>query len=228
MCETLVVDSHDGDTVVAAVLAAGPGPWAATQLAGLRLAQVSEPARPDLLWAWAAQEAWTQARSAALLAEYLGPAPAADPDSSRFPEAVTDAGLGWRMRLGEAGLSLRVSPQTLRNRHVVAFDLATRLPATRAGLEAGTLSWVHRCVFPDCGQPAPPLRADHHPPWRQDGTGGSTSAADMAMICRQHHNWLTHGGWQLDHLPDGSHRFTSPTGRVHLTRAEPTLPTDGD
>jgi hypothetical protein len=70
------------------------------------------------------------------------------------------------------------------------------------------------CVFPGCRQPGERTDADHHPPWKPDGTGGSTSAATMACLCRQHHRWRTDHGWTLEHLPD-RYRWTSPTGRQH-------------
>ena len=79
------------------------------------------------------------------------------------------------------------------------------------------------CTFPGCARRADVARTemDHHPPWRDDGTGGSTSAAQMASLCAHHHHLRTHGSWQIEDRNDGVTRWRSPTGRPYTTQPAP-------
>ena len=111
-------------------------------------------------------------------------------DATAWRRLVTDPVTGYLL---DYGPRVRFAPPKLK-----------RFLAARDGT----------CVFPECHQPGERTDADHHPPWQPDGSGGSTSAADMACLCRQHHRWRTHHGWTLEHLPD-RYRWTSPPGRQH-------------
>ena len=75
------------------------------------------------------------------------------------------------------------------------------------------------CSFPGCVRRADSDRTemDHHPPWRDDGTGGSTSATQMAALCKHHHQIRTHGGWQIARRQAGVTRWRSPTSREYVT-----------
>lgn len=105
--------------------------------------------------------------------------------------------------------------------HLLDYGPLRRLAPTR--LRAYLAARDQTCTFPDCRQPARRADADHHPPFNPDGTGGSTSATDMASLCRQHHRWKTHHGWQPHRQPDGGTRWTSPTGKTYLSDRPPVL-----
>ncbi len=67
------------------------------------------------------------------------------------------------------------------------------------------------CRFPGCRQPSRTADIDHAIPWE---SGGETSAANMGLLCRRHHRMKTSGEWRLDSFPDGSCRWTSPSGKI--------------
>jgi len=66
------------------------------------------------------------------------------------------------------------------------------------------------CRFPGCRNPGRISDIDHAQSWE---TGGSTSAQNMGLLCRRHHNMKTHHGWQLESYQDGSCLWTSPAGQ---------------
>jgi hypothetical protein len=78
-----------------------------------------------------------------------------------------------------------------------------------------------RCVFPGCNRSAIRADLDHQVPFRADGTGGSTSARNLAALCRRHHRLKTHAGWSYVTDPDGSITWTSPSGRTHKVARRP-------
>ena len=56
--------------------------------------------------------------------------------------------------------------------------------------------------------------------------GGKTSSADCVLLCQFHHDICVHRmGWDLELLPDGSTRATSPDGKVVLRSHGPPPPT---
>ena len=74
------------------------------------------------------------------------------------------------------------------------------------------------CRFPGCRRPGHMTDIDHSQSWE---SGGSTSAANLGLLCRRHHRLKTHGGWKLESHPDGSCTWTSPNGKVHHVPARP-------
>ncbi len=74
------------------------------------------------------------------------------------------------------------------------------------------------CRFPGCRRPGHMTDIDHSQSWE---SGGSTSAANLGLLCRRHHRMKTHGGWKLDSHADGSCTWTSPNGKVHHVPARP-------
>ncbi|NUR09547.1 MAG: HNH endonuclease, partial [Nocardioidaceae bacterium] len=56
---------------------------------------------------------------------------------------------------------------------------------------------------------------DHITPYEEHGPPGQTSPANLAPLCRRHHNQKTHHGWHYTREPDG-YRWFSPLGREHL------------
>lgn len=82
------------------------------------------------------------------------------------------------------------------------------------------------CGFPGCTARADGahVEMDHHPPWRDDGTGGSTNAEGMGVLCAHHHHIRTHGGWTLVDRVHGTSTWSSPTGRSYRTTSGSPLP----
>lgn len=74
------------------------------------------------------------------------------------------------------------------------------------------------CRFPGCRRPGHLTDIDHSQSWE---SGGSTSAANLGLLCRRHHRMKTHGGWKLESHKDGSCTWTSPNGKVHHVPARP-------
>ena len=80
------------------------------------------------------------------------------------------------------------------------------------------------CRFPLCRRRAEACDLDHVEAWEE---GGSTSASNLAHLCRMHHRLKHAGSWSV-HVADepGAGRlrpstltWTSPTGRASTTRA---------
>ena len=74
------------------------------------------------------------------------------------------------------------------------------------------------CRFPGCRRAGHLTDIDHSQSWE---SGGSTSAANLGLLCRRHHRMKTHGGWKLESNSDGSCTWTSPNGKVHRVPARP-------
>lgn len=74
------------------------------------------------------------------------------------------------------------------------------------------------CRFPNCDVPAELCDVDHTVPWPL----GPTHPSNLKCGCRKHHLlktfWVGDGGWRDEQFPDGTVRWTSPTGRVYTTR----------
>lgn len=75
------------------------------------------------------------------------------------------------------------------------------------------------CVFPGCRLPAYDCDLDHRHPFSQ---GGPTHNDNLGPLCRHHHMARHHAPWQLERLPNGDHRWTSPLGHTYIrSRAPP-------
>ncbi|MCI0542983.1 MAG: HNH endonuclease [Actinobacteria bacterium] len=73
------------------------------------------------------------------------------------------------------------------------------------------------CVFPGCRMPAHQSDLDHHRPW---AGGGPTTVANLAPLCRYHHNLRNHG-WSYQRMPDDAIVWTSPLGHHYTTCTDP-------
>jgi hypothetical protein len=74
------------------------------------------------------------------------------------------------------------------------------------------------CVFPGCHRPSQHCDLDHIEPYLpldQGGPPGQTHTDGLAPLCRRHHRLKTHTAWTYRRLPDGSYRWTTPTGHTH-------------
>ena len=83
-------------------------------------------------------------------------------------------------------------------------------------------AWMHElvvlrdrtCVFPGCRIDARGCDLDHIVPFDDTGPPGQTSPANLAALCRRHHNAKTHRGWTY-HRTDTGYEWTSPLGRTY-------------
>ncbi|MCV7046380.1 DUF222 domain-containing protein [Mycobacterium frederiksbergense] len=64
------------------------------------------------------------------------------------------------------------------------------------------------CSFPGCNRAAHRCDLDHLTPW----PAGATHPGNLGPLCRLHHLVKTFGGWTPTAQPDGTIRWTAPTG----------------
>src|SRR3954447_15128667 len=79
-----------------------------------------------------------------------------------------------------------------------------------------------RCEWPGCGRRAlapTPCDVDHDLAWPY----GPTCACHLGPLCRRHHR-IKQLGWAKQRRPDGSIRWTSPTGRSWTSRPQHPIP----
>ena len=73
------------------------------------------------------------------------------------------------------------------------------------------------CTAPGCRRPAAQCDYEHNVPYE---AGGRTCLCNGAPKCRYDHRLKQHPGWKVEQLPDGTFRWTTPSGRSYTT--EPT------
>ena len=78
-----------------------------------------------------------------------------------------------------------------------------------------------RCLSPICEMPARRCDLDHRIPYAADGTGGSTSAENLAPLCERDHLIKTHARWHLHRTKDRTAVWTTPTGHQYTYRSAP-------
>ncbi|MGB8359940.1 MAG: DUF222 domain-containing protein [Acidimicrobiia bacterium] len=69
------------------------------------------------------------------------------------------------------------------------------------------------CTFPGCRRPAYHCDLDHRKPFSR---GGPTHNDNLGPLCRHHHMAKHHAPWQLERLPNGDHRWTSPLSHTYV------------
>jgi len=74
------------------------------------------------------------------------------------------------------------------------------------------------CIFPGCGRKARNCEVDHTVDRQY---GGITKVTNLAHLCKKHHREKHHTRWTPEHLPDGSIRWTSPTGHQTVSGPPP-------
>ena len=74
------------------------------------------------------------------------------------------------------------------------------------------------CSAPGCRRAAARCDLDHTVPYDQ---GGRTCECNLAPLCRHHHRCKQSEGWQLEQVAPGQLRWTTPSGRIHLTSPTP-------
>src|SRR5690348_5304173 len=73
------------------------------------------------------------------------------------------------------------------------------------------------CTSPICRRPAAQCDHEHNTPYE---AGGRTCLCNTGPKCRHDHRLKQHPQWTVDQLPDGTFRWTTPSGRSYDT--EPT------
>ncbi len=80
------------------------------------------------------------------------------------------------------------------------------------------------CVFPGCRHDSRGCDLDHIDPWippDEGGPPGQTNLSNLAPLCRLHHRIKTFTSWTYERLPDGRHRWVSPTGHTYVVEPAP-------
>lgn len=103
------------------------------------------------------------------------------------------------------------------------LDYGRRTYAPPAALADFVRARDGTCRFPGCRVPAARCDLDHIRPFE---AGGTTSADNLAALCRRHHRVKTFAGWTLALGADASVSWTSPAGRTYLVPA-PRIRPDG-
>jgi hypothetical protein len=73
------------------------------------------------------------------------------------------------------------------------------------------------CRGPHCHRHARRCEVDHVIPFSE---GGPTNATNLGPECPREHHVKHDAGWQVERLPDGSFRWTTPSGRTYDRPAE--------
>jgi hypothetical protein len=79
------------------------------------------------------------------------------------------------------------------------------------------------CVYPGCNRSSRQADLDHIDPYIKPDSGGppgQTHPDNLAPLCRRHHRAKTHADFTYVRLPDGSYRWTLPTG-IRVTTDPP-------
>ncbi|MDQ6649788.1 MAG: HNH endonuclease [Actinomycetota bacterium] len=148
----LPAEPTDGETRAERVsrLASLPaGPGLMILLSSQEDGDLDDDDRLVLLAAWERAAAWVAGRQQRLLAGLTG---------ARYGQAGRSPGPEDWVR-EELAAALRLSPVTAGRRLEVARTLAGSLPATRAALERGEISYGHACVLADAVDRLTPLSA---------------------------------------------------------------------
>jgi len=137
-------------------------------------------------------------------------------DGPGFAFAPTAEPGTWRLRVPGTGpnLLVRFDPiDTGRCDH--RFQAKGHDP----GVKLRHLTQVRyaTCTGPGCRRPAATCDFEHNIPYE---AGGRTCLCNGGPKCRQDHRLKQDSRWTVDQLPDGTFRWTTPTGRQYTT--EPT------
>ena len=89
------------------------------------------------------------------------------------------------------------------------------------------------CRFPGCNRTARRCDVNHTDEWQY---GGETAHNNLAHLCRKHHRLKSLTDWTVEHVGNGTLRWTSPTGKIYTTEPEeiivvdswPTPPSPGE
>ena len=122
----------------------------------------------------------------------------------------------WRLRTPGPGPDLIVAIDTLDTRDC---QHRYQVQGHNPGVKLRHLSHVRHatCTSPVCRRPAAQCDFEHNTPYE---AGGRTCLCNGGPKCRHDHRLKQQPGWTVDQLPDGTLRWTTPSGRSYDT--EPT------
>jgi hypothetical protein len=149
-----------------------------------------------------------------------GPGPPPGQAGFSFTPASRDGPPGgygtWRLRTPGGGPDLIVAIDTLAT-HDCQHQHEAR--GHDPGVKLRHLSQVRQatCTSPVCRRPAWNCDFEHNTPYEE---GGRTCLCNGGPKCRHDHRLKQQPGWTVDQLPDGTFRWTTPSGRSYDT--EPT------
>jgi hypothetical protein len=139
------------------------------------------------------------------------------PPGFTFTPASRDSPPGvWRLRTPGPGPDLIIALESLTtdpcdHRHQAwGHDPGVRLKHLIQVRHA-------TCTSPVCRRPAAQCDVEHNTPYE---AGGRTCRCNTGPKCRHDHRLKQHPKWTVDQLPDGTFRWTTPSGRTYTT--EPT------
>jgi hypothetical protein len=149
-------------------------------------------------------------------AKRAGPGPPGE-HGFTFTPAGPDGSPGtWRLRTPGPGPDL-----------IITIDPITTDPCDHRfearghdpGVKLRHLTQVRHaaCTGPWCRRPAAQCDFEHNTPYE---AGGRTCMCNGGPKCRRDHRLKQDPRWKVDQLPDGTFRWTTPTGRQYIT--EPT------
>jgi hypothetical protein len=122
----------------------------------------------------------------------------------------------WRLRTPGDGPDLTIELHPLTTD---ACDHRFQANGHDPGVKLRHLAQVRHatCVSPVCRRPASQSDFEHNIPYE---AGGRTCLCNGGPKCRHDHRLKQHPKWKVDQLPDGTFRWTTPSGRTYTT--EPT------
>jgi hypothetical protein len=122
----------------------------------------------------------------------------------------------WRLRTPGGGPDLII---TLESLDTDPCDHRHETSGHDPGVKLRHLSQVRHatCTSPICRRPAAQADFEHNTPYE---AGGRTCLCNGGPKCRHDHRLKQHPKWKVDQLPDGTFRWTTPSGRTFA--AEPT------
>jgi hypothetical protein len=122
----------------------------------------------------------------------------------------------WRLRTPGPGPDLIVTIDPLTTD---PCDHRHQASGHDPGVRLRHLSQVRHatCTSPICRRPAARCDLEHNTPYE---AGGRTCLCNTGPKCRHDHRLKQHPKWRVDQLPDGTFRWTTPSGRQYTT--EPT------
>jgi len=122
----------------------------------------------------------------------------------------------WRLRTPSDGPDLIIPLESLTTD---PCDHRQQANGHDPGVKLRHLSQVRHatCTSPVCRRPAAQCDHEHNIPHE---AGGRTCLCNTGPKCRHDHRLKQHPRWRVDQLPDGTFRWTTPSGRTYTT--EPT------
>jgi hypothetical protein len=149
-----------------------------------------------------------------------GPGPPRDGTAFSFTPDSRDGppdGYGtWRLRIPGDGPDLVIDLDPVARENC---DHRFQARGHDPGVKLRHLAQVRHatCTAPGCRRPAASCDFDHNTPYE---AGGRTCLCNGGPKCRHDHRLKQHPKWKVDQFPDGTFRWTTPSGRQYTT--EPT------